>query len=95
MSAHQDPDSFQSVFIGSAANNAGNKDKIHKEENIMKKSLAMIRNFLANEDGATAVEYGLMVALIAAVVIVGAGLLGTNTEAVFEAVADAIVVATP
>ncbi len=35
----------------------------------MKKSLAMIRTFLADEDGATAVEYGLMVALIAVVII--------------------------
>ncbi len=31
-----------------------------------------IRKFLSDEEGATAVEYGIMVALIAAVIIVGA-----------------------
>lgn len=37
-----------------------------------------------DERGVTAVEYGLMVAFIAAVIAVGAGLLGTNLNTLFN-----------
>jgi pilus assembly protein Flp/PilA len=47
------------------------------------------------ERGATAVEYGLMVALIAVVIIVAVGTLGTNLEAIFEEIAAAVGGATP
>jgi pilus assembly protein Flp/PilA len=43
--------------------------------------------FFKEEDGATAVEYGLMVALIAVAVIVAAGALGTATSDTFDTVA--------
>jgi pilus assembly protein Flp/PilA len=43
-----------------------------------------------NEEGATAVEYGLMVALIAVVIISAVTLLGTNLAARFQTVADAV-----
>jgi pilus assembly protein Flp/PilA len=49
-----------------------------------------VQNFLREEDAPTAVEYGVMVALIAAVVIGGATALGVNTEAVFQSVAGTI-----
>jgi pilus assembly protein Flp/PilA len=39
-----------------------------------------LMRFLKNEDGVTSVEYAVMVALIAAVVIAGATLLGTATD---------------
>ena len=39
-----------------------------------------------DERGATMVEYGLMVALIAVVVAVGAGLLGIGIDALFDEV---------
>ncbi|WP_144123339.1 Flp family type IVb pilin [Catellatospora sichuanensis] len=43
----------------------------------------------ANRDrGATAVEYGLIVALIAAVIVVTVGLLGTEIDAAFQTVLD-------
>ena len=42
------------------------------------------------EEGATAVEYALMVALIAAVIIAGATLLGTSTNTKFNFVAGKI-----
>ncbi len=42
------------------------------------------------ERGATAVEYGLIVALIAAVIIVAVTLLGGNIAAVFNTVAEKI-----
>ncbi|HNA98473.1 MAG TPA: Flp family type IVb pilin [Marmoricola sp.] len=45
---------------------------------------------LRNEKGATAVEYGLMIALIAAVIIAAVTLLGGNLNGIFEDVADAV-----
>ena len=49
-----------------------------------------IVRFMREEDGATAVEYGLMVALIAVVIIAAVSLLGTNLSAKFNQVALAI-----
>ena len=54
-----------------------------------------IKKFFKDEEGATAVEYGLMVALIAAVVITGATALGVSTDAVFMAVASEVADVTP
>jgi pilus assembly protein Flp/PilA len=49
-----------------------------------------LRSFLADEQGATAVEYGLMIALIAAVILATVGLLGTELNSKFSAVKDAV-----
>jgi pilus assembly protein Flp/PilA len=43
-----------------------------------------------NDRGATAVEYGLMVALIAVVIIVAVTLLGTNLSTMFNKVANSV-----
>jgi len=43
-----------------------------------------------DERGATAVEYGLLVALIAAVIIVAVTLLGSNLSSLFNTVAGDI-----
>jgi pilus assembly protein Flp/PilA len=43
-----------------------------------------------NERGATAVEYGLMVALIAAVIVAVVALLGTEIRDAFQTVLDEI-----
>jgi pilus assembly protein Flp/PilA len=45
---------------------------------------------LQNERGATAVEYGLMVALIAAIIVATVALLGQDILAAFKTVVDAI-----
>lgn len=45
--------------------------------------LKMLKRLVKDEDGATAVEYGILVGLIAAGVIVGASTLGTNVAAAF------------
>jgi pilus assembly protein Flp/PilA len=42
------------------------------------------------DDGATAVEYGLMVALIAIVIIVAVALLGTNLSTLFSNAATSV-----
>ena len=49
-----------------------------------------ISKFTRTDKGATAVEYGLMVALIAIVIIGSVTLLGTNLNALFAAVAAAV-----
>ena len=45
---------------------------------------------VTREQGATAVEYGLMVALIAIVIIVAVALLGTNLSTLFNNVATSV-----
>jgi pilus assembly protein Flp/PilA len=45
---------------------------------------------LGDDRGATAVEYGLMVALIAIVIIVAVSLLGSNLSSLFNNVATSI-----
>jgi pilus assembly protein Flp/PilA len=47
-------------------------------------------NFLQEEEGASMVEYGLLVALIALVVAVGAGVLGNAISAKFNSAATTV-----
>jgi pilus assembly protein Flp/PilA len=47
----------------------------------------MFAKFLKNESGATAIEYGLIAALIAVAVITGVTTLGNNANSTFSAVA--------
>ena len=49
-----------------------------------------LQSFLADEQGATAVEYGLMIALIAAAILVAVQLLGTELSTKFTTVKDAV-----
>jgi pilus assembly protein Flp/PilA len=52
--------------------------------------VAAVKRFWNDESGATAVEYGLMVALIAIVIIVAVTLLGENLTARFDEAATTI-----
>jgi pilus assembly protein Flp/PilA len=45
---------------------------------------------MQNEEGATAVEYGIMVALIAAVIILTVQALGLEVQAAFQRVIDVL-----
>ena len=56
----------------------------------VRQQLGQVRQFAAREEGATMVEYGLMVALIAVVCIAGVTLLGTNIRDVFDQIATAV-----
>jgi pilus assembly protein Flp/PilA len=49
-----------------------------------------LKHYTKQDEGATAVEYGIMVALIAIVIIVAVALLGTNLESVFSRVASEV-----
>ncbi len=62
--------------------------------------LVTLQSFVAgrverDDKGATAVEYGLMVALIAAVIITAVALIGTNLDALFDAVGARIPTVVP
>ena len=47
------------------------------------KFVQCVQSFLREEDGAAAIEYGLIAALIAIAIIVGATLLGTSLDGLF------------
>ena len=49
-----------------------------------------VRNFLHNERGATAIEYGLIAAGIAVAIIATVEALGTNLNATFSSVSSAM-----
>ncbi len=49
-----------------------------------------MKRFAQDESGATAIEYGLIAALIACAIIGGATLVGTNLNSKFKAVATTV-----
>lgn len=51
---------------------------------------ALVNSMRTDEEGATAVEYGLMVSLIAVVIIAAVTLIGTNLRDTFVTVRDSI-----
>ena len=52
--------------------------------------LKTLTNVLTNEDGATLVEYGLVVALIAAVAVVSVTALGAKIVATFQNITKSV-----
>jgi pilus assembly protein Flp/PilA len=50
----------------------------------------IIKKFVTGEEGATMVEYGLMVALIAVVCIVAVTAIGTNLSGLFNYIAKTV-----
>ena len=54
------------------------------------KTRLLTARLVDEEDGATAVEYGILVAGIAAVIITAVALIGTNLDATFNDVANAV-----
>lgn len=49
-----------------------------------------IKKFLVEEDGVTAIEYGLIAALVAVALVTVLGTLGTNISEAFDKVAKAV-----
>jgi pilus assembly protein Flp/PilA len=56
----------------------------------MRKLVERVKNFLAREDGPTAVEYAVMLALIIVVCITAITALGTNANKTFTSVSNSI-----
>lgn len=49
-----------------------------------------IRAFLKNEEGASAIEYSIIAALIAVVIVGGATTVGTDIDSVFSSISTAL-----
>jgi pilus assembly protein Flp/PilA len=56
----------------------------------MKNLIINIKRFIDDEQGVTAIEYGLIAALIAVVIIVAAELAGTRLSCLYNRVADCL-----
>ena len=50
--------------------------------------MSKFRRFVKDDSGATAIEYGLIAALVSVAIIVMLGTLGDNLNATFKTVAD-------
>ena len=50
-----------------------------------------LKSFIEKDDGVTAIEYGLIAALIAVVIIAAVTLVGTELNTTFTAISDALV----
>ena len=57
------------------------------------KLVQFIKNFAREDDGVTAIEYGLIAALIAVTIIASVTIVGTQLVLVFTAVSDALAAA--
>lgn len=55
--------------------------------------MSFIKNFIREEDGVTAIEYGLIAALIAVGIVVGANAAGVALNGLFQRLGDCM--ATP
>lgn len=51
---------------------------------------AIVRRLASDEEGATMVEYGLMLALIAIICLVAVTAVGTNASGIFSTVASSL-----
>jgi pilus assembly protein Flp/PilA len=61
------------------------------KEQAMSKLIVSVRKFLGSkQEGATMVEYGLMLALIAAVCLAAVALVGTNASTMFNSIAGSL-----
>lgn len=56
----------------------------------MSKFVNNVRRFLVSEDGPTAVEYAVMLALIVVVCLVSIQAIGTNANATFDKIATSL-----
>ena len=54
----------------------------------MKKFMSQVQRFMESEDGPTAVEYAVMLALIIVVCLVSIGMLGTTANSAFQNIND-------
>lgn len=57
---------------------------------MLSKLYVCARTWMDSEEGATAVEYGIMVALIAAVIVGVVAILGGQVNTAFQTVSDAL-----
>jgi pilus assembly protein Flp/PilA len=56
----------------------------------MQNIIAQAKRFLRDEDGVTAIEYGLIASLIALIIIASVKTLGTNLNTIFSEIAASV-----
>jgi pilus assembly protein Flp/PilA len=56
----------------------------------MSKFISAVKTFVADEDGVTALEYGMIAALIGAVIVTVVGTLGTTIRDKFTSIVTAL-----
>lgn len=78
-----DTDTFSSSPIRKQHTNAFTKDT----------SMQLLKDFIKDESGATAIEYGLIAGLIAVVILGSLSLLGEEIRDLFETIKDKIAAA--
>jgi pilus assembly protein Flp/PilA len=66
---------------GATFHRAGEKHSTYGEI-----EMSALKRFLKNEDGVTAIEYGLIAALIGVAIITAVGLVGTGLNSTFTSV---------
>lgn len=71
----------QAMVLNAELNKTQNQRRI-----VMKWLINKTRNFLREEEGVTAIEYGLIAALIAVAIIVAVGAVGTSLTDTFNTV---------
>jgi pilus assembly protein Flp/PilA len=76
------------AFLGPAQKPGGLFVDVDEKELNMNKACEVARNFLREEDGVTAIEYGLIAALIAVVIIASVGTVGNNLKNVFTYISN-------
>ena len=63
---------------------------IKRGKSVMNKFMTSVKNFLVSEDGPTAVEYAVMLALIIVVCITAVTTIGTKANAKFQSAASVL-----
>lgn len=61
----------------------------------MERIAMAVRSFLRDEEGVTAIEYGLIASLIAVAIIVGATAVGVSLNDIFQYIAGKLAVPAP
>jgi pilus assembly protein Flp/PilA len=64
-------------------------------EFMMSKIISAVKSFVADENGVTALEYGMIAALIGAVIVTVVGTLGTTIKTKFNDIVTALTATTP
>jgi pilus assembly protein Flp/PilA len=64
--------------------------KVSQIDKAREPSMTKLRNFLRDENGATAIEYGLIAACISVAIIIAVQTVGTNLNNVFTNVSNAL-----